>query len=165
MASIPSTPADGNVKVVVVTTIANTSAPTAAELNAGSSVDISCYLTADGLTPSLDEQVITDSRLCETETFEQPGRVQRGLAVQYIDNTNTALANACKTALVPGTALYLVIRGGKDYSTTFVAAEKVSVSPIKPGQYNKLPPEANSVLKIAQKLFVTGRTIPDAVVA
>ena len=165
MPDIPSTPADGNVKVVVVTTIANTSAPTAAELNAGTSVDISCYLTADGLTPGLDEQVITDSRLCEIETFEQPGRVQRTLAVQYIDNTNTALANAAKTALVPGTALFLAVRGGKAFDTVFAAADKVMISPIKPGQYSKLPPEANSVLKIAQKLFVTGRTIPDATVA
>lgn len=165
MPDIPSTPADGNVKVVVVTTIANTSAPTAAELNAGSAVDISCYLTSDGLTPSLDEQVITDSRLCETETFEQPGRVQRGLALQYIDNTNTALANAAKTALVPGTALYLVVRSGKAFDTVFATADKVNVSPIKPGKYNPLPPEANSVLKIAQKAFVTGRTIIDAVVA
>lgn len=165
MADIPSTPADGNVKVVIVTTIANTSAPTAAELNAGTSVDISCYLTGDGLTPSLDEQVITDARLCETETFEQPGRVQRGLAVQYIDNTNTASPNAAKTALVPGTALFVAIRRGKAFDTTFAAADKVSISPIKPGQYNPLPPEANSVLKLAQKLFVTGRTIPDATVA
>jgi hypothetical protein len=163
MADIPSTPADGNVKVVIVTTIANTLAPTAAELNAGSSVDISCYLTSDGWSPSLDEQVISDSRLCETETFEQPGRKSRTLTAQYIDNTNTALANAAKTALVPGTALFAVTRRGKAYDTAFAAADKVTVSPIKPGAYNELPPEANSVLKISQKLFVTGRTVEGTV--
>ena len=165
MADIPSTPADGNVKVVIVTTIANTSAPTAAELNAGSAVDVSCYLTGDGWNPSLDEATIADPRLCETETFEQPGRKQRALTVTYIDNTNTASANAAKTALVPGTALFAVVRRGIAFDTTFAAAQKVDVYPIKPGAYNPLAPEANSVLKISQKLFVTGRTIPDATVA
>lgn len=159
MADIPSTPADGNVKVLILTTVTNPLAPTVAELTAGSAVDISCYLTADGWNPSLDEQVIADGRLCETETFEQPGRKQRTLSVTYIDNTNTASPNAAKTALVPGTALYTATRRGKAFDAAVVAADKWTISPIKPGAYNELPPEANSVLKITQKLFITGRTV------
>lgn len=164
MADIPSTPADGNVKVMIVTTLANTAAPTVAELTAGSTKDISCYLTGDGYNPSLDEQVIADARLCDTETYEQPGRKTRGLSVTYIDNTNTASPNDAKTTLVPGTALYVVTRRGKAFDAAVTASDKVTVSPIKPGAYNELPPEANSVLKITQKLFITGKT-QDATVA
>lgn len=166
MADIPATPADGNVKVVLVTAIANTAAPTVTELNAGSTVDISCYLTSDGFTPSLNEQTVTDERLCSTATFEQPGRSQRSLDVIYIDNTNTADDNDAKETLVPGDDLFLVVRRGLPFDDTFAATtQKVSVWPIKPGQYSDLPPEANSVLKTAQKLFVTGGVQSDVAVA
>jgi len=161
MADVPSTPADGNVLVKLVAAIADTSAPkVATEINAVGSVDISCYLTGGGYKPSLSEQVIQDERLCTTQTYEQKGRSQRGLEVEYIDNTNSAnqtTFNKAKDTLIPGTAQYLVVRTGLPYTTAAAAGQKFSVYPITPGEYNELPPEANSVLKIAQKLFVTGQ--------
>lgn len=165
MADLPSTPADGNVRIQWVTTIANTSAPTAAELNAGSSKDLSCYLTADGFTPGLDQATISDDRLCDTEVFEQPGRASRSLDITYINNQNTALANDAYDTLIPDTAGFIVRRAGKTYSTTFAAADKVEVWPVKCGKRSNLPPEANSVLKTSQKMFVTGRVIEPATVA
>lgn len=167
MADLPAVPADGNVKVVLVPTIADPAVPTVLELNGATVVDISCYLTSDGFTPSLSEQTITDERLCSTATFEQPGRSQRSLDVIYVDNANTAAAddNEAKETLIPGTAMYLVVRRGLPFAGAFVAAEKVSVWPVKAGQYSDLPPEANSVLKTAQKLFVTGEVRVDVAVA
>ncbi|AYN57806.1 major tail protein [Arthrobacter phage Eileen] len=160
MTEIPSTPADGNEKVLLVPAIANTAAPTLTELTAPGVVDISCYLTGDGWSPSLSEQVITDERKCSKQTYEQPGRSQRGLDVTYIDNTNSPNAttdNKAKDTLVPGVAQYVVVRRGKDFEAAIATADKVSVSPIKPGQYNELPGAANEVLKISQKLFITGK--------
>jgi hypothetical protein len=161
MADIPSTPADGNTLVKLVTAIADTSAPkVATELNAGSSVDISCYLTAGGWKPSLSEQVISDERQCSTQTYEQKGRSQRGLDAEYIDNTNSANAttfNKAKDTLIPGAPMFVVVRTGLPYTTALAAGQKVTVYPITPGEYSELPPEANSVFKIAQKLFVTGQ--------
>lgn len=166
MADIPAVPADGNVAAWIVPTIADTTAPTVTELSAGTVVDISCYLTSNGLTPSLNEQTISDERLCSTATYEQPGRAQRSLDVTYIDNTNTADPNDAKETLVPGTSLHLVVRRGIAFDTAVAATtQKVSVWPIKPGQYQDLPPEANSVLKTSQKLFVTGEVQTDVVVA
>lgn len=168
MADIPSTPADGNEKVLLVSAIANTAAPTVSELTAVGVVDISCYLTGDGFSPSLSEQVIADERKCSKQTYEQPGRSQYGLDVVYIDNTNSPNAstdNKAKDTLVPGTAQFLVVRRGKDFASAVVAADKVTVYPIKPGKYNELPGEANSVLKIGQKLFVTGEVKTSVAVA
>lgn len=169
MADVPSTPADGNVLVKLVAAIADTSAPkVATEINAAGSIDISCYLTGGGYKPSLSEQVITDERLCTTQTYEQKGRSQRGLDVEYIDNTNSAnqtTYNKAKDTLVPGTVQYLVVRTGLPYATAAAAGQKFTVYPITPGEYNELPPEANSVLKIAQKLFVTGQVKISAVSA
>lgn len=158
MAEIPSTPVDGNALVKVVSAIADTSAPkVATELNAAGSIDISCYLTGGGWKPSLSEQVITDERLCTTQTYEQKGRSQRGLEVEYIDNTNTpneTLYNKAKDTLIPGASLYLVVRTGLPYTTALAAGQKVTIYPVTPGEYNELPPEANSVFKIGQKQFV-----------
>ena len=163
MPDLPSTPADGNVKIVWTPTIAVTTAPTVAILNGGTTIDLSCYLTADGFTPGLDEATISDERLCETETFEQPGRTARTLSVQYIDNTNTALLNLAYSTLVPGTAGYIVVRRGDPYDGVFVIADKVEVWPVKAGKRSFLPPEANSVLRVAQKMFVTGRVVDGTV--
>jgi len=158
---IPSTPADGNVLVKLVAAIADTDAPkVATELNAASSVDISCYLTGGGYKPSLSEQVITDERLCTTQTYEQKGRSQRGLEVEYIDNTNSpneATFNKAYDTLEPDVPQFLVVRTGLPYDTALAAGQKVTVYPITPGEYNQMPPEANSVLKVGQKLFVTGQ--------
>lgn len=166
MTDIPSTPADGNTLVLLLPTVAN---PAAVKLTeTASAVDISCYLTASGWKPSLAEQVATDERLCSTETFEQPGRSTNSLELEYIDNTNSpndATFNKAKGTLVPGAPQFILIRTGKPYATALAVADKYRLYPIKPGQYNELPPEANSVLKIGQKQFVTGPVARGAMVA
>jgi hypothetical protein len=165
---IPSTPADGNVSVILVPAIANSAAPTVAELTAVGVVDISCYLTADGYTPGLDEQVVSDERLCSTQVFEQPGRHTRTLETIYIDNTNAPSAatdNKAKDTLVPGSTHFLVVRRGIAFDTTYAAGQDVWVTPIKCGQYMDRPPEANSVLTTAQKQFVTGAVVLGTVAA
>ena len=161
MADVPSTPADGNVLVKLVSAIADTDAPKLTELNAVGAVDISCYLTAGGYKPSLSEQVITDERLCTTETYEKKGRSQRGLEVEYIDNTNSPNAdtyNKAKDTLIPGAEQFLVVRTGVPYTDALAIGQKVTIYPVEPGEYNDMPPEANSVLKTGQKLFVRGGT-------
>lgn len=159
MTDLPATPADGNVSVRIVATIADVDAPATTEVDAETSVDISCYLTSDGYTPGLDEQVIADERLCSTQVYEQPGRFTRTLDVIYIDNTNTDDPNECKETLTPGSTHYLVVRRGIAFDTASADGQKVWVTPIKAGQYQDLPPEANSVLKTGQKLFITGETV------
>ena len=169
MAEIPSTPADGNVLVKLVSAIADTEAPKLTEVNASGAVDISCYLTGGGYKPSLSEQVITDERLCSTETYEQKGRSQRGLEVEYINNTNSPSGttfNKARETLAPGAEQYLVVRTGLPYDTALAVGQKVTIYPINPGEYNDMPPEANSVLKTGQKLFVrAGVKIDVALVA
>lgn len=161
MVDIPSTPADGNVSVLIVDAIADPTAPTVTELTDAAVVDISCYITSDGYSPSLDEQVISDERLCSTQVFEQPGRFTRSLDLTFIDNTNSdneATDNEAKDTLVPGSTHFLVLRRGIAFDTAYAADQKVWVTPIKCGQYQELPPEANSVLKTMQKEFITGTT-------
>lgn len=156
MADIPSTPADGNVKVVWVPAIADPDAPTVAEVTGASAVDVSCYLTGDGWNPGLDEQTISDDRLCSRETFEQAGRSSRTLTVRYVINPTDPTNNKAQETFVPGTQGFFVVRPGTDYEPDLAASDNVRVWPVSAGQMNELPPEANSVLKAEQRMFVRG---------
>ena len=61
----PGFVADASLRVWVVTTIANTAAPTVAEINAGTTIDATCYLT-NGFAP--DAAVASTTR-CTTRAF------------------------------------------------------------------------------------------------
>src|SRR5690606_6225186 len=98
MSNIPSTPLDGNFKVAGATTIADIAAPKVTELTAATTKDISCYLTGSGWNPSFDQAAISDERLCDTFTAEQPGRKSVSIEVTYIDNTNSANATTYNDA-------------------------------------------------------------------
>lgn len=159
MAELPSTPADGNVLVKILPAVANMDAPTLIEANAAGALDISCYLTSDGYTPGVDQAGIPDERLCSTQIFEQPGRITNTLNLTYIDNTNApneATDNKAKETLNEGASHVMLVRRGVPYETPLAAGQKVTLWPIKGGVQHELPPEANSVLKISQKIFVTG---------
>ena len=161
-----SLPADGNLKVVWVPVIADTSAPSAAVLNGATSIDLSCYLTADGYAPGGDEQAITDDRLCSRQTFERPGRSSDSLELMYVYQAQVAAGtdNKAFDTLKHLTNGYIVTRWGKDYATAFIATDKVDVLPVQLGKQMKAAPEANSILKISQRSFVTGTMKRDVAV-
>lgn len=159
MADIPSTPADGNIRTVIIPAIADTSAPTLDELNAPSAVDISCYLTPGGFALSTDQATVSDERECSTEVFGQPGRKTSTLSITGIDNTNSANegdANDLADAMVEGTQLYAVRRRGKAFDAPWAEGDKVTVVPFKPGQKAEVAAEANSVLRSTWPAFITG---------
>lgn len=165
MADIPSTPADGNIATWLVPEIADTTAPTVEEITAG--VDVSCYLTPDGFELGVDQETITDERLCSTETYGQPGRKTYSLTLTGIDNTNSeneAEFNALVDALSEGTAQYLVRRRGIPFDTPIEDGQKVTVIPFKPGTKTDIAPEANSVLRSTWTCFVTGKVQVEVVV-
>lgn len=150
-------PADGNLKVVYVATIAIPSVPTQAECRAAGIIDLSCYLTGDGFNPSTDEQVVTDERLCSVQTFEEPGRYTDRLDIIYVyqGQALTAADNKAFATLARLTGGYLVCRWGASYSTDLTAANIVDVIPVKAGIQVKGKPEANGKLKIMQRMFIT----------
>lgn len=159
-----SVPADGNVKVVFVETIADPAHPTHTEVTAGSAVDLSCYLTDDGWDPSLNEATITDNRLCSTKVFEQPGRAQDSLGIAYVYNIKSAPDDEARVTLPKGTVGFLVARWGEDFETALTAGDVVDVIPIKAGTQMKDKPAANTVLTIHQKMFITSPGIQRDVV-
>lgn len=159
MAEIPSTPADGNFKVVWVPEIADTSKPTVTELTGVGVVDLSCYLTGDGWAPTAEQATIADPRMCSRQEFGRPGRKTPGLSVTVIDNTNSPNetdSNLAVDTLIEGANGYFVARSGVAYEDAFAADQKVNIYPATCGAKQLLPPEANSVIRSTIPQFIFG---------
>jgi hypothetical protein len=158
--------ADGNLKVAWVPAIADPEHPTVAELTAGGCIDLSCYLTSDGFAPTADEGTVTDDRLCSRQTFEKPGRITDKLDLKYVyqGQAPTAADNKAKTTLLHLTAGFVVSRWGAAFETDFAADDIVDAYPAQCGKQMKQPPEANGVLKISQKIFVSNTIAEDVAV-
>ncbi|WP_158684423.1 hypothetical protein [Amycolatopsis orientalis] len=152
---------DGQIRVQFVPTIADPSAPTVTELNAG--VDLSCLITADGLDISVDEDKISIPKLCDTSNAEAPGRATYGVELTLVRKTDNTEDKAW-TTLLRGTKGYLAIRYGVPSKTAFSAGDKPVIFPGAAGERKLQKPEANNAVKFQSKWFVSAPPQYDAAV-
>lgn len=158
MTDIPSTPSDGSIRTVLVAALADPGAPAVAELTAGTTADISCYLTPGGFAGTTDQATVPDPRECSTEEFGQPGRKTRSLSITGIDNTNSAndvAFNLLVDTMVEGVAIFAVRRRGIPFDTAWASGQVVDVWPFKPGVKQEVAAEANSVQRSTWTCFPT----------
>lgn len=153
---------DGNIKVTYVPTIANKSAPTVAELDAGT--DLECVITADGFAPTVNEEVVSVPKLCETIVAEGPGRATHQIVLTMV-RKDTSSEDIGWTTMVRSTEGYLVIRYGVPYDTAYAADQDVQVFPGKSGERRPQAPEANSATMFQSQWYVSAQPDLDAVVA
>jgi hypothetical protein len=153
---------DGQIKVSFVPTIASQTAPTVAELTAGTALE--CLITADGLDITTDEDVISVPKLCETTTSEAPGRSKTSIALTYV-RKDVPGEDIAYTTLIPGLAGYLVVRRGIPVTTGYVAAQKVEVYPGKFGAQRAQKPEMNGVEKVLSNFYNSAAPTLKATVA
>lgn len=154
--------ADGNIRVYSVPSIANPSAPTVAELNAGT--DLTPFLTPDGLvgfeptTASVD-----NAKLNSTFDTQQPGRASwSGTLLRFFRQTGT---DTVRNTLVRGFVTNIVVRrGGVLGSTAWTTGQTVEVYPVACGQRRTLAPAANEVEKYEVPLFITTQPNDSAVI-
>jgi hypothetical protein len=160
----PGFVADASLRVWFVTSLANPSAPSvASELNAGTTVDATCYFT-NGFNPDASIATISDDRLCLAQVIEDKGTVTWSMDdLNYIyDVQNPAsVSNKLYAALAENTTGYFVARYGMSVDTAAAAGQKVDVIPVKMGPKVKLPPERNTKGRVKQKPFVTGPVLQD----
>ncbi len=156
-----SVPTNGTTSAVLVMTIANPAAPDVDEITAVSSLDLSCYLTGDGLNPQTSENTIEDPRLCQVQTFEARGDFTDSLELTYVFNPASPADNEAQLALPAGTSAFVVMRWAVDSEDAFGAGDIVDVYPVVAGIPRKQQPARNGVHKIMQKLFVVGEVMRD----
>lgn len=138
MADVPS---DGNVRISWVTTIANTSAPTVAELNAG--LLLSPTMTPTGLAGfKPDTNDVPNRRIDGTFNTVDVGSVSvSGTMLELYKQSPT---DTIYDTLTYRTSGYLVVRRSIDKATAWASGQKVSVWPSKCGQTAWLDPEADT---------------------
>lgn len=135
--------AQGNISVTVAQTVADMEAPKlATEINAVSSVNVSCFLFSGGTGTSTTNKGEAPRRLCTTETFQEFGNTSYEVTdLQYVYNPqgdDTDEANDAKVALTPGTDVYLIIRNGLDARNTALAVDQlVDVWHVRLGPQNR----------------------------
>jgi hypothetical protein len=121
-----ATKVQGNTSVYVVQTMANMSAPDlSSEINAASSVVVSCYLYGD-LNPTVTtNKGEAPRRLCTTQVFQQFGNTTYEVPdLQYVYTPQEATStsnNKAVASLTEGSSVFLVIRRGLNAQTGVAA--------------------------------------------
>jgi hypothetical protein len=159
---MPDITADGKTRVYWVTTIANASAPTTTELNAG--ISLQSTLTADGLNGLAPDTADVDtSSLASTFNTTVNGRTSFSntmLRLKKQSGTDTIF-----TTLVRDTAGYLVVRRSVTESTAWASAQAVEVYPALCGEVARMDPEPNSVERYQIPIKITASPSLRAAVA
>lgn len=151
---------DGMIKVSFVPTISSTSAPTVAELNAGTALE--SYITADGDGTDRGTDAVDTTALASTHNTQLPGR--RTLSVE-LTFKNQGDAVAPFSTLAGNATGYLVWRRHVASTTAWTAGQTVEVQPVQAGPRARVPGAANEVLKFAVQFAVTSTPVEAATVA
>jgi hypothetical protein len=156
-------PADGNVRVAWVTSIANKAAPTVAELNAG--LLLTSLMTADGLGGWQPKTAsIGNRKLDSTFNSSDVGSVsidESTLTVYKQTGTDTIY-----NTLVKNAAGFVVIRRSLPSGTAWATSQLlVMVAPAKCAQRGWEPVEENTMERWAVEIKITAEPAFDAVVA
>jgi len=133
-----ATPVQGNVGVKAILTVATPAAASlATEVNAATSLDLSCFLR-DWMAEPNPNSGTAPPRLCAPDEFPIEGRTQypaiEGRYVynpQEADSTNN---NKAKALLLKGTVLQIMVRLGLDADqTTYAAAQRYELWKVRCG--------------------------------
>lgn len=165
---LPVTPVDGNVRVDILTTVADIEAITVAEANAVTGLNASCYTTADSALIAVEQASIPVQLLCQTVDRNEPGRKTPTLGITAVDNTNNADAaasNEFAELVLEGDVFYYVERRNKAWDAAYVAGDEVYIVKFKAGQKMPMAPEANSYSRSVFNTFVMDFAGPVVVVA
>ena len=136
---------DGKFLTVFVSTIADITKPTVAELKTPL-VALSDYLTADGFKITHSQDFADDDREASPAVGQIPGQEKyTDGSLQVIDNTNIASeTNVAVEKLTKGTKGYIVRRRGRDNKEPFTSGDIVSVYAVTIGIRTPVAHAANA---------------------
>lgn len=151
---------DGMVRVTWLTSLASTTAPSAAALTAG--VHLEGFITPDGLAIELGDDSVDTSALNSTFSSSRAGR---GTVTVELTFKDQGKANPPWTTFDSRPTGYLVVRRNLASSTAYAATQYVEVYTVKAGDQNPIAPAANEVAKFSVALFSTADPVVHATTA
>ena len=150
---------DGNTTAVWVPVIADTTAPTTVEIDAGE--QLQAFLTQDGLDIAQDQAMIDVSVLNSLSELADFGRSK-------VDTTLSMFRKDVDTAwdeFADQPYGFLVVRRGVDNTTAFAAAQVVEVYPSRASTRFQTKPASNEAEQFTVKLALTDDYQVAAIVA
>lgn len=163
MLPIPAAvPSMGTRRVLFLPAVEDILAITKTEVDAGTTKNISCYLTrSNGWQAGGDEATIQDGRYCSVQDFELPGTETRTLMLQYTTNLGTPTDDVARITLERGTVGVLVhfLQIDQD-EEDFAVGDWYEAVPVMMGRQTIVPVEDNAVDRINQKAFIRGSWTP-----
>jgi hypothetical protein len=147
-------------RVAWVTTIANTSAPTVAELNAGT--NLTPFVPKDGVRPGGSQNTVDQGDVTTQFEAKTVGTFGEDFELDlYRDDS----ADTAWNLAAVNTVGFLVIRRLTPYATAWTASQKCEVRPAQMGQKFMKNSAANENQKFTLKLAITGEPVLAATVA
>lgn len=155
-----ATSVQGNTKLKAVLTIATLASPSlASEINAASSLDVSCFIR--DWNPEIQSNTgFAPPRVCTTVQLPVEGNTQfNPIEIRYVydpQGADTTDDNKAKALFVRGTEFYMVVRKGLDaQATAFAATQRVEVWKFRAGRQNLVRSGTDefSEYEISQQLF------------
>jgi hypothetical protein len=156
----------GKEKWAFVPAIADTAAPTVAEVTSASGLDLTGYLYADQFEGTTIDQGTNTSprRIADTRVFGVLGTSTYNISplVYSFDPQAAALSNGKKAfeKLTPGTTGYLVRRFGIDRNTDFAAGQFIDVFAVTFGDQNVIKTAADETGEVAISQPVSVNNVP-----
>lgn len=142
------------VNTVFCETIADISAPTVSEINAGT--DLTAFITKDGLDLSGDQNMVDNAMIHESHDSQVVGSWRINPKLKMARESPIADDEAWDLSIY-GTTGYLVVRRGLAYDTAFAAAQKVEVYPCQMHQPIMSPSATNTLQTFSLALAATAQ--------
>lgn len=152
---------DANYKVAFLSTLTSTSAPTAAQLTAGTQLDP--RMTPSGLTRDATTATVDTSKINSTFTTMAVGRRAFSISVTIVREATDA--GGVEAALVYQASGWLCVRDNIAGSGAWAAANKLEVYPVQVGAASKAAPAANELQTITYTFTMTADAVLNAVAA
>ncbi len=133
----------GQTSVAVVQTMANPAAPDlSTDLQASSTVNVSCFLYSGGVGTSTTNKGEAPRRVCTKSVLQNFGQTTYEVSdLVYTYDPQAALStndNKARQALTEGSEVYLIVRRGLDaQDTPFAVGQYVDVWKVRLGPQNK----------------------------
>lgn len=139
---------DGKVRVTWLTSLASTTTPSAAAVEAG--VDLEPFITPDGLAIDLGDDEVDTSALNSTFSSTIAGRGTVAIEITFKDQGR---GNSPWTDFDDRPTGYLVVRRNLATTTDYASGHFVEVYTVQAGDPKLIPPAANEVAKFAVQFF------------
>lgn len=161
--AVPTLASDGNWRVSWVTTIADISAPTVAELNAGTEL-AEDFITPEGLSIEPETEGRDTSTLGSTFSTSRAGRraFENSLTCYRAENPANDTAYDLLVFRASG---YLVVRRNLASDTAYAASQEVEVYPVECGEPQLSAPAPNATQMFTVPFYVTSDPDTRATVA